>query len=115
MSIIDDFINSISDSDRKQAMAEVCRIALDHIPNPTDGVSYNLPAYFYRNKPVIGFANNKNFMSVYPFSGKVVEKMREDLTNFEHTPGSIHFTSDKPLTEAVINKLIELRLHEIRA
>lgn len=83
------------------------------VPDLTQDISYNLPAFFYRQKPLISFVENKKFLSLYPFSGKVIAKLESKLTDFKTTTGSIHFSVEQPIPEALLQEIIQARMAEI--
>ena len=59
------------------------------------------------------FVVAKKFLSLYPFSGKVIAKLGDKLKGFETTTGSVHFSVEHPLSEALLKEIIALRLKEI--
>jgi len=56
--------------------------------------------------------SNKNFYSLYPFCD--VSKLGLDLSDFECTSGSIHFSPDKPISPDLLQQVIEARLKQIK-
>lgn len=95
--------------ERVKAIAEKC------VPSTAEGVSYGMPALMYKGKPYLSCMATKKGLSIYPFSGKVGDKLAAELKDFEGTPGSIHFTEDHELSEALLEKVIKARLEEIEA
>jgi uncharacterized protein YdhG (YjbR/CyaY superfamily) len=88
-------------------------IVKEVVPSATQGVSYAMATYFYKNKPFLSFAHTKKFLSLYPFSGKVIAKLEDKLKDFECTPGSVHFSVEHPLPEALLKEIITTKLEEI--
>jgi len=83
------------------------------VPEVEEGVSYAMPAYLYKGKGVLSAIMNKNFLSLYPFSGKTLEALRDRLGAYELTSGSLHFSVDNPVPEGLLKDLITTRLAEI--
>lgn len=52
-------------------------------------------------------------MSLHPFSPAVVAAVADDLAGFSLSKGTIRFTPDTPVPEAVIDRMVRLRLTEI--
>jgi uncharacterized protein YdhG (YjbR/CyaY superfamily) len=77
-------------------------------------ISYRVPAFRVDGKTVAGFAAFKDHLSYLPFSGSVLAPLADELKDYEMTKGSLHFAIDRPLPKALVNKLIEVRLAEIR-
>ncbi len=79
-----------------------------------EGFSYGMPAFILK-KPVAGYAAWKEHCSYYPMSGKVITRLKDELTDYGTSSGAIRFPSDKPLLVELIRKLIAARLEEIAA
>jgi uncharacterized protein YdhG (YjbR/CyaY superfamily) len=80
-----------------------------------EGFSYGLPAFKLPGGAVCGYAALKEFCSYYPMSGRVITKLKEDLTGYYTSKGAIRFAQDKPLPVALVKKLVKARLAEIAA
>ncbi len=79
-------------------------------------IGYGVPAFQTpgpRPALLAGYAAGRKFCSFYPMSGRVIQDLAEDLKSFELTKGAIHFPLDKPLSAALIRKLVKARLNEI--
>jgi uncharacterized protein YdhG (YjbR/CyaY superfamily) len=112
MTVIDDYFATIT-PDQKAAFQQIREIVMQTVSPTEDGLSYAMPTILYKGKGLVSCMANKNFLSLYPFSGKVVDKLKEDLKGFETTTGSIHFSIKKPLSEELIKKIVSLRVAEI--
>ena len=106
------YLKQFPAQDREQ-VERICDVARKLVPDAKEGTSYGMPALFYRDKPFIGFAVRKNFISIYPYSGKVVTQVRDKLKGLDSTSGSIHFTEKQQIPIAVLKELIRFRLAEI--
>jgi uncharacterized protein YdhG (YjbR/CyaY superfamily) len=67
----------------------------------------------YRRKPLLGFLAAKDHLSVFPFSPRVVESVRERLPGFELSKGTIRFSVATPLPDEVVRDIVRLRVNEI--
>ena len=65
-------------------------------------------------KVVAGFAAFKDHLSYLPFSGSVLGQLGDELRGYTMTKSSLHFRLDRPLPEALVRRLIAVRLEEIR-
>ena len=93
---------------------ELRRTILDILPEAEECISYQVPAFRVGGKVIAGFAAFKNHLSYLPFSGSVLNKLPEDLASYDRTLSALHFPVDRPLPEALVRKLIEVRLREVR-
>jgi uncharacterized protein YdhG (YjbR/CyaY superfamily) len=83
------------------------------LPEASEGISYGMPAFKVRTKPVAGYAAFPNHCGFYPMSGNVVAALKADLDGYETSKGGIRFSLDTPLPAELIEKLVKARLAEI--
>lgn len=96
------------------AIEELWEFAKSVEPSSTEGLSYGLPALKLNGRPLIGFSIATNHMTVYPFSPKIIEAVKEYVKDFETSKGLIRFTIDKVIPKSVIELMIELRRQELK-
>jgi uncharacterized protein YdhG (YjbR/CyaY superfamily) len=109
---VDDYFNTL-DPDTRAAFERIRSLALEIVPDAEQGTSYGMAALRYKQKPLLGFAAAKRHLSVFPFSPQVVDEVRDRLSGFELSKGTIRFTLDKPLADDVIGDVVRLRMAEI--
>ena len=112
---IDAYIAALGEPQRSslQAVRETIR---GIVPEAAECISYGMPAFrLPGGKVVAGLAAFKNHLSYLPHSGSVLKELTQELAGFEFTAGSLHFPSDKPLSKALVKKLIQVRLRQIGA
>ena len=112
MGVVDDYFRSL-EPDRSAAFERIRSLALDILPDAEQGTSYGMAALKYKGKPLLGFAAAKRHLSIFPFSPAVVDEVRDRLSGFELSKGTIRFTVDKPLAADVIRDVVTLRAAEI--
>lgn len=105
---IHDYLESVAEPQRS-TLQEVRKRILSLLPECEQGISYGLPAFIVRGKVMAGFAAGKSFNSYYPHSGAIFEQLEKELISFEKTKGALHFPKDKPLSKALLKKLIEAK------
>jgi uncharacterized protein YdhG (YjbR/CyaY superfamily) len=86
----------------------------DVIPDAESGISYGMPAFRLQGKVVAGFAAFTNHLSYLPHSGSVLSELADELAGYVSTTGSLHFPVDQPLPRPLVEKLIEVRLRQLR-
>jgi len=114
MSTLDNYFATLAPN-QKAEFERIRAFVATIVPPEEDGMSYGMPAIMYRGWPVISLMANKNFLSLYPFSGKVFAKLEQELKSFEMTPGSLHFSLEKPIPDTLLREIIQLRMEEIEA
>ena len=114
MSTVDNYIATLLPEEQIE-LKRIQRIVLRVVPSAEQGLGYGMPAYLYRSKPVFSCLVNRKFISIYPFSGKVLQRLKARLSDFECTSGSVHFSTAKPIPEVVLRDIISARVREIEA
>jgi uncharacterized protein YdhG (YjbR/CyaY superfamily) len=110
---VDEYLAGLDEPKRK-ALQQLRQTILSIVPDAEECISYGMPAYRWQGKVIAGFAAFKTHLSYLPHSGSVVEKLSDDLAGYRSTKGSLHFPIDRPLPKAIVKKLIDVRLNEVR-
>jgi uncharacterized protein YdhG (YjbR/CyaY superfamily) len=82
------------------------------VPEAEQVISYRVPAFRLGAATVAGFASFKDHLSYLPFSGSVLEQLDDELTGYTRTKSALHFRVDQPLPQALVNRLVAVRLQE---
>ncbi|WP_263729393.1 iron chaperone [Cellulomonas sp. SG140] len=114
MGEVDAYLSTVDGADH-DALERVIAIAREVVPEAREGVSYAMPALLYRDKGLIATVRTKKFLSLYPYSGAVVASVRDALSGFDTTSGSIHYSAQHPLPEDVVRRIVQARRAEIDA
>ncbi len=101
-------------NDQRKALIDLRANIVKIVPESEEGISYRVPAFRVEGAVVAGFASFTNHMSYLPFSGSVLSQLSDEIAAFAHTKSSLHFTTDNPLSEELVKRLIAVRLDEIR-
>lgn len=111
---IDDYLSRIP---------EDMRVALNHLretiaaaaPEATETISYQMPAFKYRGRSLVGFAAFKNHCSFFPMSHKVLDTYEEELGSLRTSKGTIRVSTDEPIPPDLVKKIVKARIQEIDA
>ncbi len=112
MGTLSDYLAEVPEHQRP-ALQRVVDVARRIVPDAEEGLSYGMPALRYRDKPLIGVVAAAKHLSVFPFSPVVVEAVAPDLEGFSLSKGTIRFTAEQPVPDAVVERIVTLRLAEI--
>jgi uncharacterized protein YdhG (YjbR/CyaY superfamily) len=77
-------------------------------PETTEGISYGMPTFKYKG-PLVWFAAFSTHCSLFP-TASVIEAFENELKGFSTSKGTIHFPVDKPLSAALVKKLVKARI-----
>jgi uncharacterized protein YdhG (YjbR/CyaY superfamily) len=75
----------------------------------TEAISYGIPTFKYKGS-LIAFAAFSNHCSLFPMSGSVIEMFKDELKAFQTSKGTIRFPIDKPLSAALLKKMVKARV-----
>jgi uncharacterized protein YdhG (YjbR/CyaY superfamily) len=112
MGTVDDYFGTL-DAETRAALERIRTLVLEIVPQTYQGSSYGMAALKHKDKGLLGFAAAKRHLSVFPFSSRVVDEVRDRLAGFDLSKGTIRFTVEKPLPDEVVPDVVILRLAEI--
>ena len=110
---IDEYLRGVDEPKRGTLQALRCTI-LEIVPEAEQGISYRVPAFRIRGKVVAGFAAFKDHLSYLPFSGSVLGQLGDELREYTMTKSALHFPVDRPLPKKIVERLIAVRLAQMR-
>jgi uncharacterized protein YdhG (YjbR/CyaY superfamily) len=110
---IDEYLRAVDEPKRKTLQA-LRRTILEIVPDAEQGISYRVPAFRIRGKVVGGFTAFQDHLSYLPFSGSVLEQLGDELREYTMTKSALHFPVDRPLPKKIVERLIAVRLAEMR-
>jgi uncharacterized protein YdhG (YjbR/CyaY superfamily) len=75
----------------------------------TEAISYQIPAFKYKGRPLVWFAAFSNHCSLFP-TASVIVAFKSELKAFQISKGTIQFPVDKPLPTVLLKKMVKARL-----
>ena len=81
-------------------------------PEAVEGISYGVPAFKYRARPLVSFGAGKSHCSFYVQSPGVIDAYRDELAAYDTAKGTVRFTPDEPLPKRLVIKLVQARMAE---
>jgi uncharacterized protein YdhG (YjbR/CyaY superfamily) len=66
-----------------------------------------------KQRTLLAFLAAKHHLSVFPFRSRVIDAVRDRLTGFELSKGTIRFTVAMPLPDEVVRDIVRHRIEEI--
>lgn len=108
---IDEYLIKLPDADRK-SLENLRSMIKKAAPELEEAITYGIPGFKYKGRPVLSFAAFKNHLGFYVMSTSVLNQFKEDLNDYTTQPGTVHFTNDKTLPQTLVTKLVKARLLE---
>lgn len=111
---IDEMLSSVPEDKRAalQALRETIAAAA---PDAVEGISYGLPAFRYRGRPLVSYNATKGHCAFFPMSPAVLDRHRDQLAGFDLAKGTVRFPPDRPIPTEIVSEIVRERLAEIDA
>lgn len=107
---VEEYLSNVTPSQKLQ-YERLRKIVNATVPDVEEAISYGMPTFKYKGKFLIYWGAFKDHMSLFP--GPQTDRIKEQLHDFKMAKGTIQFTEDKPVPEAIIKDLILTRQADI--
>jgi len=108
---VDEYLASVPEPAR--TTLEKVRATIRSIvpPEATEAIAYRIPTFKYKGS-LVAFAAFSNHCSLFPMSGRVIEAFKNELKGFQTSKGTLQFPLDKPLSPALLKRMVKARIAE---
>ncbi len=96
---------------QRRALEKLRKTIKAAAPKAQECISWRMPAYKYLGFLVF-FAAFKNHCSFFVASTALMKKLGKELSPYETSAGTIHFTPEKPLPATLVKKIVKARIKE---
>ncbi len=107
----DAYLAAVS-ADKRAALETLRKNIKAAAPQAEECISYGLPAFRLNGKFLVAYGAAADHCAFYP--GSVVQTLKNELKSYDTSKGTIRFQSDKPLSSALVRKLVKLRIAQNR-
>jgi uncharacterized protein YdhG (YjbR/CyaY superfamily) len=111
MNTIDKYIAQFS-PDIQGILIEIRKVIREVAPDVTEAISYKMPAFSLKGRPLVYFAVFKNHIGFYPLP-EGIEAYKEELLIYKQGKGSVQFLFNKPVPFELIRKIVISRVQII--
>jgi len=109
--IVDEYLEGVPEPARS-TLNKVRAAIRSAVPaEATEAISYRIPTFKYKGS-LMAFAAFSNHCSLFPMSGRVIAAFKNELKDFHTSKGTLRFPVDKPLSAALVKKLVKARIAE---
>ena len=98
--------------DIRAELERLRRVIAAAAPDAVESINYGVPAFKYRGRPLVSYGAGKHHCSFYVQSPAVMETHRDVLVGRDTSKGTIRFTPDAPLPDALVTALVRARIAE---
>jgi uncharacterized protein YdhG (YjbR/CyaY superfamily) len=99
--------------DQRSALEQLRKTIKAAALQAAESISYAIPTFKYKGKPLIYFGAAKNHCAIY--GGINIGAHKEELKDYDTAKGTIRFLPGKPVPPALVKKLVKGRMAEIDA
>lgn len=112
MSAVDDHLGALP-PDQRAALERLRATIRDAAPDATEAISYGMPTFKQDGHGLVGYAAFQAHCSLFPMSATVIPALADALEGFTTSKGTIRFTPDRPLPDALVRRIVAARLAEL--
>lgn len=105
------YLHQLPPSERA-ALERIRNVIKELVPQAEESIAYMMPAFKYKNKPLVYYAAFKDHLSIFPTPGPA-ETLHAKLKEYKTSKGTIQFTLDTPLPDELLKELLLTRVAEI--
>jgi uncharacterized protein YdhG (YjbR/CyaY superfamily) len=92
--------------DRRVSLAKLRQLCLDTLTGYEEGMSYGMPSYKKNGVVEVGFASQKNYISLYILKEGVVAAHRAQMAGLNVGKGCIRYSKPEKIDFAVVEQLL---------
>jgi uncharacterized protein YdhG (YjbR/CyaY superfamily) len=112
---VDDYIASLPEAVRP-VLEEVRRAIRTALPEATEVISYQIPAYKIAAGAALYFAGWKDHYSLYPINRATLEAFAKELEPYDfNSKGTLHLPLSAPVPAKLIGRIAKFRAKAITA
>ena len=107
---IDDYLSSVP-GPHKKMLQNLRKKIKKLVPEAEETISYQIPTFKLNGRMLVAFAAFKNHCSLFPATD-IRAVASEELKGFKGGKGTLQFTADNPIPDALLEKIVRLRIGE---
>lgn len=101
---IDEYLADV-DPERRAELERIRALVKRIVPDVEETMSYAMPTFRYRGRPLVYLTASKKHMSFYP-SSWAIEELSDRLAGYKTTQHAVQFTLKVPLPDELIEDLV---------
>jgi uncharacterized protein YdhG (YjbR/CyaY superfamily) len=107
---VDEYV-AVAPQKEHQVLEELRQTIKAAAPEAEETISYRIPTYKYKG-PLVHFATFKDHNSFIVINKSVLETFKKELEDFTTSGTTIHFSSENPLPEELVKKIVKERMKQ---
>jgi len=106
-----DYIKPFPPAVRKH-LNQCRKLILGLAPDAVESISYGMPGYKLKGKPLVYFAAFQQHIGLYA-TPSAHTRFSKELSRYRQGKGSVQFPLDEPMPWALIEKMVRFKMEEI--
>jgi uncharacterized protein YdhG (YjbR/CyaY superfamily) len=102
-------------ADQRTALQALRQTISAVAPEAVEAISYSVPAFRYRGRPLVSYGASKSHIAFYVMSPAAMDAHREQLASYDTTKGAIRYQPDRPLPVDLVTAIVRTRMAETDA
>jgi uncharacterized protein YdhG (YjbR/CyaY superfamily) len=102
---VDEYLAGVPEPARS-TLKQIRAVIRSTVPDATEAISYRIPVFKSKERPLVWFAAFSNHCSLFP-GASVVAAFQDELKDFALSKGTIQFPVDKPLSTPLMKRLLK--------
>ena len=99
-------------TDQRAALERLRAVIRRAAPGATEGIAYQMPAFYNGAQYLVSYAAFKDHCSFFPASGTVRDKLGDELRRYFSGKGTLQFKPEEPLPDKLVERIVAIRLEE---
>jgi uncharacterized protein YdhG (YjbR/CyaY superfamily) len=109
---VDEYLADLPEKER-EVLSNLRKTIRSTAPQAEEAISYGMPGYKYHGM-LVYFAAFKNHLSFFPGSS-TVDQFGDEVKKYKTSKGTLQFTVDKPISSALVKKIVKTRMKQNEA
>lgn len=93
-------------------LEQIRSVIKEHAPEAEESISYGMPAYKIKGKPLVYFAGYKNHIGFYA-TPTGHEAFADELSKYKQGKGSVQFPLNQPIPFDLIKRIVVFRKNNL--
>lgn len=110
---VDAYIDQFS-GEVKARLQQMRQIVRAEVPDAEESMSYGLPAYKLRGKPLVYFGGYEHHVGLYA-TPNGHQAFKDEFAKYKQGKGSVQFPNDQPLPIDLIKRVVRYRREQIQS
>jgi uncharacterized protein YdhG (YjbR/CyaY superfamily) len=106
---VEAYLARIERPEFRRALEALRALIRSEAPDADEVISYGQPT-FVQDGHLVAYAEFKRHLSFFPMSSSIIAEHADALKDFKTSAGTVQFSPDKPISDAVVVAMVRARL-----